>query len=523
MKKKESSQSLLLVLVMITIFAGVIVSISSVTTRELEFREVEEAFLKVEYAAQSGEEAARQLLSRQIRGTVYQGDYALEFDGDNGVSGSYVEIPNVDFSIHDGVTESGYWTREQYTIEGRFTIREEDLDYIQNSSGLHIIYAVKDKNTGELVEGSVALAGGQELTNNICRFGKCCAYHLYVLAYLGSGDAGAVRGAGYYWIKAGRETGDNGQDRGSDCNIGWRFNPVDDLNIERYFAISFVDTTTPTFYFWTGNEERTNPNDFDMTAWTSKQDTQRDVSIYIGGVPTLSSPYKFFKGIIDEVRFYLHPRYCGYNPSFWVSPINDPLNHKNGLYGYDCDTSCCNVNTCPYTFCNRGFPGTPICNNVYNCGMWADSSCPWWVGYESRRPYIFSPSETYNMDQRDLKLYYQFEEGPECQNNATGCITDDSKSDSGNSGTMHDFSSNPWIPTQEPPQEPSPPTTVLYVLNSPLTNNYLYSFFIVPYGKKYSIQEGGEVQTEECSCPDSIGECCCEANYCIKTQGKPPE
>ncbi len=62
--KKQSGQALLLVLLIVMIFTVVVVLIAGMTTRELEFREVEEAALKAYYAAESGNERARYYLKQ---------------------------------------------------------------------------------------------------------------------------------------------------------------------------------------------------------------------------------------------------------------------------------------------------------------------------------------------------------------------------------------------------------------------------------------------------------------------------
>jgi len=56
--KKNSGQILILVLFIIVIFVGVTVAITTLTTRQLELREMEETAFKTQYAAESGAERA---------------------------------------------------------------------------------------------------------------------------------------------------------------------------------------------------------------------------------------------------------------------------------------------------------------------------------------------------------------------------------------------------------------------------------------------------------------------------------
>lgn len=56
--KEESAQSLLLVIFVITAFAATTVTLTALSTRELEIREIEEATSKARYSSNAGYERA---------------------------------------------------------------------------------------------------------------------------------------------------------------------------------------------------------------------------------------------------------------------------------------------------------------------------------------------------------------------------------------------------------------------------------------------------------------------------------
>jgi hypothetical protein len=80
--KNNSGQTLVLVLFIITTFAATIVTLASLTTRELEMREIDESATMTYYAADSGYERARYVLKGSALKFNGSTDF-ISFTGDN--------------------------------------------------------------------------------------------------------------------------------------------------------------------------------------------------------------------------------------------------------------------------------------------------------------------------------------------------------------------------------------------------------------------------------------------------------
>lgn len=467
----QRSQTLVLVVFIVVIFASTIASIASLTTRELEMEEIQERALNAEYTAETGEERAKEILSR---------GYAVRFDGVD----DYVEVGTEKTPLFD--SDNG--TSDQFTIEGWFKI--ENLNF----SGFKpiIIRGIENKNCGYYsnpeedkgcVEGSILIAGTSvNNSENRCKVYPCCPKRLHIVVYT----------LGAYYLLPITPDDPNNPASNHQCIGG-------EIEEKRWYHFTLTIVGPPlttAFFFLNGSGKGWGGSYTSYPIWNNYLIQGGAYKIRIG---TTMKKDSYFPGVIDEVRIYKHPRYCGNPPTFWpnIDPgqstdPNDPLNHYHGIYGYQDNIPPCLTFVCP----------SEVCNN-------------WYTQY-------YPPN--YNMETNDLIFYYDFDASPFCYTNSTsGCIKDKSPSGDDN-GTPVGFNTN----GQEIPAAPNFKNPVfvdvtqygkVVFLNkdtdpldlNPMQNSFSYGFYIVPNGKT---KEGNS-----CSCGNPTPDCCC-SNYCIFTYTK---
>lgn len=468
----QRSQTLVLVVFIVVIFVSTIASIASLTTRELEVEEIQERALNAEYAAETGEERAREILSR---------GYAVRLDGVD----DYINVGLEKISLFDDNSE----TFDQFTIEGWFKV--DSLDF----TGFKpiIVRGVEDKNCGYYsgtsgnkgcMEGSILLAG--KAVNNSedrCKaFYGCCPKRLHVALYI---QVGLLKGYFLLPITPGTSHKCEG---GEIAENKWY-----------HFILTINSTPQVTAYFFLNGSGESWGGCYTYYQIYNEPTVQR--GFYNIRIGTTMKNDAYFPGAIDEIRIYKHPPYCANPPTFWTNiepgqpnDPNDPLNHYLGIYGYQDNIPPCNY---PLKVCSDN-----ICNN-------------WYTQY-------YPPN--YNMETHDLIFYYDFDASPFCYTNSTsGCIKDKSPSGDDN-GTPVGFNTN----GQEIPAAPNFKNPVfvdvtqygkVVFLNkdtdpldlNPMQNGFSYGFYIVPNGKT---KEG-----ISCSCGNPTLDCCC-SNYCIFTYTK---
>lgn len=415
----EKSQTLVLVIFIITIFSATITAISSLSVREIEMLEVGEMALNAEYAAETGQERAREILSR---------GYAVRFDGVD----DYINVGQEKVPLFDNEASTG----EQFTIEGWFKI--DNLDF----SGFKplIIRGIPNEQCGGYnnaegrpykgcVEGSIAIAGKSVSTPAGAPFSYCpkrLHFSVFTSNLLGQNI--------YYWFPI----SDNHECQGA---------PEILPNKWYHLILSYVDSrlvlVSSTYYLYI------NGPDFEKNYHypTVPNNAGIQGGSYNIRIATTMKKDAYFPGVIDEIRIYKHPCYCGNPATFWpnVEPgqptdPNDPLNHFFGIYGYQD-----NIPPCAGWICGD------VCNN--------------WSQY-------YPPD--YNMETHDLIFYYDFDAQSSCYTNPTvGCIKDKSPSADDN-GTPFGFSQN----GQEIPAAPN-------------SKNPVY-VDVTEYGKIYSLNKDSE-------------------------------
>ena len=71
MENNPKSQTLVLVLLLVTIFAIIVTTIAALTARELEMREIDEMALNANYAAETGWERGMYLIIEKLPPRIF--------------------------------------------------------------------------------------------------------------------------------------------------------------------------------------------------------------------------------------------------------------------------------------------------------------------------------------------------------------------------------------------------------------------------------------------------------------------
>jgi hypothetical protein len=461
---KESSQTLILVIFIVIIFASTIATISSIATKELELGEVQERALNAQYASETAQERAREVLSR---------GYALKFNGN-----SYIDVGQEKIPLFDN--ENG--TYEQFTIEGWFKI--DNLNFkdfrpiITRGEPGQNCQGAASSNKG-CVEGSIAVAGdGFTITNPPPGGYRYCPKRLHIIIFFST----LLCNNCYYFVPI---TTDSNHACTPDGG-------VDEIKPGKWyhFIVNYVGNPTPTFYIYL--------NGMRITYYMAGYNAGIQGGNYNIRIGTTMKKDVYFNGVIDEVRIYKHPRYCGNPPTFWPnsepgSPTdpNDPLNHYYGNYGYQDNIPPCNSSIC----------GSSVCN------VWRSD------------PQYYPPD--YNMETHDLKLYYNFDDECLIKNNpSSGCVGDKSSSGDDNGTPYNVFLEIPAAPNYKNPvyvdvtqygkvvtldQDIGPAGDLL----NEMSNGFTYYYWIVPVGK--------DKDGNSCDCASPSAGCCCSGEYCIFT------
>jgi len=497
MQNNSKGQTLFLVIVIMTIFAAIIVTIAGITARGLELRELEEASFKTSYAADSAMEKAMHSLGK---------GYSLNFDGGED---TYVEIRHSEG--RDNYTqEDGYIhfldnlgdTEDQITIELWIKINKwpEDGEFA-------VILGRGDLNDASTPNGigrdfELAISGAvppqspqswYKYCSNALHFRALVSYYQWFVGW-------HYR---YVWFPVVAPLDPNSCQQSSDDLV---------FELNRWYHITINMTENwdgggipPAYYIWAdgGDKEYTYGADGNAVFQTTRNvNIQRgNFPIYLGGpIPGLRSEmvrysgtatehkYSNFNGSIDGLRIYKHPPFCWKfpeesRPTFYHKPPpNDPFYHQKGIFDYE--------------------HYLPLCLEGNRCDSLQSGSC--------RNYYPTNPR--YDMED-DLVLSYNFFEaaGTCTAENQEYCIRDGSGR--GNDATIHgyDFSAgdttHPFLSSGGAPR-----LSVLsnYIAGDPIVitermnNGYTYSLRITPKGEE---KWDGKA---------------CEDDYCIETRANSP-
>lgn len=544
--KKNSGQGLLLVVVIVTIFAAVVVTIATITSRQLELREVEEASLKTNYASDTAVERALYTANK---------GYALQFDGaTNSAQTDYVDIkynnlPN-DCSNKDGslcLIDQDNSTWDQSTVELWFKINKwpEELDPSYSDRFSIIIgRGTPGAQYGNGREFELAISGSNTETKTPDHHWKYCPHRLFfrILAHDIYSNLNE-----YWWMPVGIFI--ESFDATKSCSTE---NPETILQKNQWYHIIISDVAAPdnqvtVFRAWLdGGEQDYKLPTSNYTVYTVPSRSGGNFPVRLGkaveggeseatygtcpagsGTCHPAMSYTPFSGAIDNLRIYKHPKYCGNPYAFSNGSPDDPINHHLGIYNYQDDIPCC-TNSAICAGCDGG------CTD-YGCGtFWAwDLTCGFWGHYWSNSPYNAIPN--YDMEKDDLILYYNFlETFQNCTASGQECILDMSNyvrggDENGNNGTIrnYDFSSS-----DKPLTMPAAPRYPGILINPPknqikidgtMTNGYKYSFTITKNARWRHPATGQE--NVDCNalgeCSKTVTDCCCQL-YCVDTTGSPP-